>query len=631
MIILLIILSLTGTLQIAIKQNSDPQCGPGRQHTSLMRVCLASNTTTTIIIPAANLTRRGQTAPSGGSWYMLGKLDGGWEWLVADPKGYDWSSWTKQADAKYQRRIIKFTGNGPFKITVNLTNDKGLKAGSSTGGGACWQFALWKWSSGYDSCFPLQMCHNKTAQIKESEVSGPAKAAGIVIKTGDIDTDDWFKISTGISKIDNNWLLMAEQAARAVKTDCVVCMGARPVLQVVPAQWYDSQCLVEVMNSITPSTNCSFWDEVYPLTSDEKQKPMFSNMVAAGNFSCINRTGHGKPLGENNIMTCTSIATVNEKFKPQSRSDVWWWCGDDKLYDRLPYNTTGVCASVSLILPVTVTPTSVTDLLTSVNSVLPHTWKDKRKRSLGWSDNDPTYIDSIGIPRGVPDEYKLADQIAAGFESILCWWCTTNKNVDRINYIHYNVQRLGNNTEKGFSAIHEQLSATSLMAFQNRIAVDMLLAEKGGVCAIFGDQCCTFIPNNTAADGRLTKALEGLRSLNSKMKDHSGVDTSMWDGLGDMFGKYKQLVFSIIMSIAVFTAILTLCGCCCIPCIRVLCTRMITTAIQPVKTEVSEMYALLTPAGQPRGDDDSDDDKDDGDDLPHLPDLFSDLGDYHNP
>lgn len=381
------------------------------------------------------------------------------------------------------------------------------------------------------------------------------------------------------------------------------------------------------MNNTTPSTNCSFWDKVYPLTSDEKKKPIFSNKVAAGNFSCINRTGKGSKISKLDSTQCHSVLIVDIKFRPQSRSDIWWWCGDDKLYDRLPYNTTGVCASVSLILPVTITLTSVTDLLTSVNSVLPHNWKDRKKRSaLGWSDNDPTYIDSIGVPRGVPDEYKLADQVAAGFESILCWWCTTNKNVDRINYIHYNVQRLGNNTEKGFSAIHEQLSATSLMAFQNRIAVDMLLAEKGGVCAIFGDQCCTFIPNNTAADGSLTKALEGLRSLNSKMKDHSGVDTSMWDGFGDMFGRYKHLVLSVMMSIAVFTAIITLCGCSCIPCIRALCTRMITTAIQPVKTEVSEMYALLTPNGEAQKDSDDDDDV-----SLHFPDLFPDPGDYGEP
>lgn len=47
----------------------------------------------------------------------------------------------------------------------------------------------------------------------------------------------------------------------------------------------------------------------------------------------------------------------------------------------------------------------------------------------------PTWIDSIGVPRGVPNEYKLVDQIAAGFESIFIW-ITPNKNVYHINYVH---------------------------------------------------------------------------------------------------------------------------------------------------------------------------------------------------
>lgn len=72
--------------------------------------------------------------------------------------------------------------------------------------------------------------------------------------------------------------------------------------------------------------------------------------------------------------------------------------------------------------------------------------------------------------------------------------------------------------EGPFRAVHEQLAATSLMAFQNRIALDKLLAEKGGACGTFGEQCCTFSPNNTAPDGGLTTATEGLKTLNKKKK-----------------------------------------------------------------------------------------------------------------
>lgn len=214
------------------------------------------------------------------------------------------------------------------------------------------------------------------------------------------------------------------------------------------------------------------------------------------------------------------------------------------------------------------------------------TANSRQKRDAGskpWlTADDPTYIDAIGVPRGVPDEYKLANQIASGFESILIW-ITPNKNVDRINYIHYNVQKLGNWTQEGFEAIHEQLSATSLMTFQNRIALDMILAKENGVCSLFKDLCCTFLPNHTRSGGRLTKVLDGLRTLNKRMKDHSGIDNSMWDNFLDYFGKYKTLVSSVLISVAIFASLLTLCGCCCIPCIRALLQRLIDRAIGPLQ------------------------------------------------
>uniref|UniRef100_A0A8C7UJW7 Murine leukemia virus integrase C-terminal domain-containing protein n=1 Tax=Oncorhynchus mykiss TaxID=8022 RepID=A0A8C7UJW7_ONCMY len=373
---------------------------------------------------------------------------------------------------------------------------------------------------------------------------------------------------------------------------CVVCMGARPLLRIVPAVLTDD-CLLPLMNKDNPPANCSQWDTVYPVVSDIAKKPKFSSKVAKANFTCINMTGGGRSLGQLPASWCTHTHVITSSFKPVSRADVWWWCGGTELFDGLPRYTTGVCTLVNLLLPISVYPIGVQDLLTRIQALGPEIWPTRTKRMVGPSAGDPTYIDAIGVPRGVPDEYKLIDQVAAGFESSICWWCTINKNVDRINYIHFNVQKLGNWTQ-GFEAVHGQLAATSLMAFQNRIAVDMLLAERGGVCAMFGEQCCTFIPNNTATDGSLTVALEGLRTLNGKMKHHSGVDTSMWDSWMDAFGNYKTLISSVLVSVAVFVAILTLCGCCCIPCARTLATRVITTAITPLPSNQTHMYPLLT-------------------------------------
>lgn len=81
----------------------------------------------------------------------------------------------------------------------------------------------------------------------------------------------------------------------------------------------------------------------------------------------------------------------------------------------------------------------------------------------------------LGYLGGVPDEFKARDQMAAGFESVLCWWCTTNKNVDWINYIYYNQQRFVNYTTDAVEGISKQLAATSDMTWQNRIALALAL------------------------------------------------------------------------------------------------------------------------------------------------------------
>lgn len=457
---------------------------------------------------------------------------------------------------------------------------------------------------------------------------------GRILVLENLTADDWFRFSTGISGHNNNWLLIIEQAANSTKQDCIVCMGPRPLLQIVPASM-PASCVLDVMTKTNPTTlNCTDWDQIFPNTREEKKKPIFSKNVARGNFTCVNMTGSGSKLGNLSISWCSSILSVTRTFKPVCRGDIWWWCGDSRLFDSLPVNASGYCALITLIIPVSVYPMTVTDLVSQLSRSAPELWGRRKRTTTRTSENDPTYIDALGVPRRVPDEYKLVDQVAAGFESSICWWCTINKNVDRINYIHYNVQRLGNWTQSGFEAVHGQLSATSLMAFQNRIALDMLLAEKGGVCAMFGEQCCSFIPNNTASDGSLTKAIEGLRTLNSKMKEHSGVDTTMWDSWMNVFGKYRVLVSSVLISLAIFAAILTLCGCCCVPCLRSLLNRLITTAISPMEHQMAQMYPLL--AHHDPHDDDDDDDETTVEELFHrlhnrgtdCSDLYPDLSDY---
>ncbi|XP_063790741.1 uncharacterized protein LOC134945412 [Pseudophryne corroboree] len=102
----------------------------------------------------------------------------------------------------------------------------------------------------------------------------------------------------------------------------------------------------------------------------------------------------------------------------------------------------------------------------------------RRKRETPVGSFDPhVYIDTIWVPRGVPDEFKARDEVAAGFESLIPI-ITVNKNVAWINYIYYNQQRFVNDTKDALKGLSEQLEATSQMTFQNQMALDMILAKK---------------------------------------------------------------------------------------------------------------------------------------------------------
>ena len=421
-------------------------------HLTIPEIYLPANQITTVTINTQTLSRQGYSARDYDHFYITNdQLNTGWSTLVADPLGYDWSSYTATKWAKHHRRIIKMSGpfaGGELILTVNLTKGNTLTPPSfisttSQTGKDCWLFLLWGWSGGKDPNFLFSLCEIKCTKNSTSPteplVSPAGVKLGIIASPPPETADDWFRVSTGVSGQSNNWLLVAEQAANVTNQNCIVCMGPRPILRMIPSTM-PAACVVNVMSQMNPSVNCRVWDEVHPLVKETLKKSIFLKQVAAGNFTCINMTGIGTPI-TNVLIRCQTVLGVDKTFKPLSRSDIWWWCGDDRLFDRLPRNVTGLCALVTLLFPVSVFPDPEVQstILIQRESFLS---RSKRSTMLWQDQGDPTYIDAIGVPRGVPDEYKLVDQVVAGFESSICWWCTINKNVDRINYIHYNVQKL---------------------------------------------------------------------------------------------------------------------------------------------------------------------------------------------
>ncbi|XP_056264914.1 uncharacterized protein LOC130189902 [Pseudoliparis swirei] len=107
-------------------------------------------------------------------------------------------------------------------------------------------------------------------------------------------------------------------------------------------------------------------------------------------------------------------------------------------------------------------------------------------------------------------------------------------------------------------------------------------------------------PENTAPDGSITRALAGLTSLSNELAENSGIDTDpLTSWLDSVFGKYKAMFLSAAISLAVFTALLSCCGCCCIPCLRSLSIRLIETAIEKKDALHGQQMSLLGPCSVP--------------------------------
>jgi hypothetical protein len=87
-----------------------------------------------------------------------------------------------------------------------------------------------------------------------------------------------------------------------------------------------------------------------------------------------------------------------------------------------------------------------------------------------------------------------------------------NKNVDWINHIYYNQHRFVNYARDAVNGTTEQLGPTNDMEWENQTSLDMILVEKGGICVPTWGQVL-HIPNSTALDGTVTKALQGLTAL----------------------------------------------------------------------------------------------------------------------
>jgi hypothetical protein len=92
------------------------------------------------------------------------------------------------------------------------------------------------------------------------------------------------------------------------------------------------------------------------------------------------------------------------------------------------------------------------------------------------------------------------------------------------------------------------------MAWENRLALDIMLAKKGGICIIIGIFCCTYISNNTT-NRTITNTLQGLTTLSNELAENSGINDSFTNLMEKWVGRWKCWMISVLTFLVVVAGV----------------------------------------------------------------------------
>lgn len=141
-----------------------------------------------------------------------------------------------------------------------------------------------------------------------------------------------------------------------------------------------------------------------------------------------------------------------------------------------------------------------------------------------------------------------------------------SKKIRRLTRV---VEAVVNQTAGALSNLTAEVQATRVVALQNRLVLDVILADRGGACSIIGSSCCVYIPDNAPT---VYQAISNLRDLAAGIHEETGT----WTWSGWIWGILTSWGWKLLtIAACIVGAVL---GCCiCIQCLPLICS-MCTSA-----------------------------------------------------
>ena len=70
-----------------------------------------------------------------------------------------------------------------------------------------------------------------------------------------------------------------------------------------------------------------------------------------------------------------------------------------------------------------------------------------------------------------------------------------------------------------FVSIQRQINSLASVALQNRRALDLLNAEKGGICLFLGEDCCYFVNEKGIVQGRVKELRDRIECRRKELQN----------------------------------------------------------------------------------------------------------------
>lgn len=156
----------------------------------------------------------------------------------------------------------------------------------------------------------------------------------------------------------------------------------------------------------------------------------------------------------------------------------------------------------------------------------------------------------------------------------------TAVTINKMNGLAWSVLALANSTEHAMTMVNEEMRQIRDAVIQNRLILDMLTAEKGGVCKMLGLSFCFHIPDYS---DNITNIINHMRAA---VRGPEKADDSWFGWTTNLRGWGYWLCYTVLPIFAIL-ALVSLCLPCIFQCISSIVQRM-------VKASMSQQMGKLT-------------------------------------